>query len=446
MSYASRPTFALAAALGTYLSGLPAHGQVPAAPDPDESPEVVVEQASAMVAFLGRMADGGGSAGELDQILAGPSYQAMFRHYNRSWRPDHLPPSAFRDMILGALAGGAPPENDRASQMRPRWDAAVSDIQRLSRDVRAIEALVDRGLVEDALAQAERWLPPGQAIPVQRVHLLLDGGSFPWAHEGNVGVDLLQLPRTAHDAGIDLEALGPMLAHEFHHIGLAAAWGTAETGALTDEESLALRFLRFLAGEGAAMKFVNNAPGGRAPALSTRATPDFGEAMQADWAVYRREETALWASAQDLLLRILEGQATAQDMAAEMREYWLPGPPRVLGRNYYVGAELLGAVYHYAGWDAAARLMTDPRCLLTAFDEARSGLPAFDGFPEVDPELAARLCAMGGPLRGHPQQAPTQSTQSFDARMGEVQRRRREDPQVEDQRHTGEERHAHGQR
>jgi len=36
----------------------------------------------------------------LDSLLATRPYQVMFAHYNRSWRPHHLPPDVFERTIL----------------------------------------------------------------------------------------------------------------------------------------------------------------------------------------------------------------------------------------------------------------------------------------------------------------------------------------------------------
>jgi len=36
----------------------------------------------------------------LDSVLQTRPYRTMFRHYNRSWRPNHLPEPVFKRMIL----------------------------------------------------------------------------------------------------------------------------------------------------------------------------------------------------------------------------------------------------------------------------------------------------------------------------------------------------------
>ena len=390
-----RVTYALRLVVTAAVMAATCPNDEPAPVDGQGSPRVLVVQAVEMVQFLEDLVAGQSGAAELEGILDGPSYQAMFGHYNRSWRPDHLPREAFRGMILGLAQGPHTVSNHRAAQMLPRWSGAVGSLPQLKRDIMEIETLVSEGLVDRALANAAAWLPDGAAVPVSNVHLLLDGGSFPWVNDGNVGVDVLQLPRTPDGDGIDLDALTPMLAHEFHHLGLAAAWGAGDTSGLTEEESLALRFLRLVTAEGSAIKFVNNAPGGRAPPVADRATPDFSVVMHTDWKLYRSEESEILTRAQDLLRRMLSGDATATDLAEEMRSYWLPGPPRALGRNYYLGAEWFGAIYHARGWEAAARLMVDPRCLLREYADAASDLPGFADAPGIDRELAEGLCTMG---------------------------------------------------
>ena len=55
-------------------------------------------------------------AGMLDALLESPPYQIMFKHYNRSWRPNHLPEDVFKRMILSLQFQGEylPGENQRA--------------------------------------------------------------------------------------------------------------------------------------------------------------------------------------------------------------------------------------------------------------------------------------------------------------------------------------------
>ena len=362
-----------------------------------EPPQVFVRQATEMIEFLERLRDTS-SEEELSQalsdIVSGPSYTAMFAHYNRSWRPDHLPKADFESMVLGLRGDFESPTNDRAAQMLPRWTGALTRLDGLVADVRELERLVDEGLVENAIAEASRWLPPTElGISVDEVHFYLDGGSFPWANEGAVGVDVLQLPRSG-DGSIDLAALEPLLAHEFHHLGLAAAWAESDREPLAENHRLALRFLRFLVGEGSAMKLVNNAPGGRVPAIASRSADELDESMREDWRVYRLEEPELFAEAARVLGDLLAGRMSEGDLNESMRTYWLPGPPRALGRNYYLGAELIGSVYHAHGREAVFRLIVRPECLLAEYNRAAERLAELEDAPRFPSTLADGLCRL----------------------------------------------------
>ena len=73
--------------------------------------------------------------------------------------------------------------------------------------------------------------------------------------------------------------------------------------------------------------------------------------------------------------------------------YWLLGPPRTLGRNYYLGAELLGAVYHHQGWERTQELIAEPACLLKEFNRSADALPYFADGPRFSTELAEGLYA-----------------------------------------------------
>ncbi len=375
---------------------------VPVAADAESGggPAVVTGQAREMISILERLRDEPADQAlksDLERVLAGASYTAMFGHYNRSWRPDHLPPPAFATMVLNAGMEDWESDNGRVSSMLPHWRAALRSLEQLSQDVSAIERLVAEGMVGEAIAQAEEWLPEGQAISLAEVHFYLDGGSFPWAKAGRIGVDILQLPKQADGVTIDLVALQPLLAHEFHHIGISALWSELDTDSLSKEQQAALQFLMFVVSEGSAIKLVNNAPGGRAPALSQRPTPDFGEAHQADWVVYRAEEAEIFAAADRLLTGLLAGEISADEMNAEIRTYWLPGPPRSLGRNYYLGAELLGAIHQVSGVESVFQLLGQPGCLIAEYNEAAERLDAFADAPQFDQATADRLCAIKPP-------------------------------------------------
>jgi hypothetical protein len=159
----------------------------------------------------------------LDSLLDSPSYRVMFRHYNRSWRPSHLPPRVFERMILSLevpdeyRAG----ENERADSMLPRWRAAYADLPRYRRQLRRLEAADLPALVERGVRYAQGWLPPGWTIPDFALVVLPQGGSPAFSIDGSQGYDFFQIPSTA-SGDLDVDWLVGTIAHESNHLGMRA--------------------------------------------------------------------------------------------------------------------------------------------------------------------------------------------------------------------------------
>src|SRR5262249_8303464 len=115
----------------------------------------------------------------LDSLLDTPAYRTMFRHYNRSWRPNHLPPDVFERMILSlefpdAYTVG---ENRRADPILVRWRAAYDDLPAYEARLRSLEAARLPELIDRGVAYAQTWLPKGWTIPDFTLVVQPQGGS-----------------------------------------------------------------------------------------------------------------------------------------------------------------------------------------------------------------------------------------------------------------------------
>src|SRR5262245_47739457 len=132
----------------------------------------------------------------LERILDTPAYQIMFRHYNRSWRPNHLPPPVFERMILSLefpeeYSVG---ENQRADTMLTRWRAAYLDLPRYRNRLDRLEKTHLPELIERGVHYAQGWLPPGWDIPDFNLIVLPQGGSPAFTIEGAQVYDFFQIP------------------------------------------------------------------------------------------------------------------------------------------------------------------------------------------------------------------------------------------------------------
>src|SRR6185369_10417267 len=95
----------------------------------------------------------------LDALLQTRPYQVMFRHYNRSWRPNHLPPDVFKRMILSLQFPDAyhAGENERADTMRTRWTKFYPDLAAYESQLRQLSSAYLPRLIADGVRYAQGW-------------------------------------------------------------------------------------------------------------------------------------------------------------------------------------------------------------------------------------------------------------------------------------------------
>ncbi|HKR63715.1 MAG TPA: DUF5700 domain-containing putative Zn-dependent protease, partial [Thermoanaerobaculia bacterium] len=217
----------------------------------------------------------------LDAVLDTRAYQLMFKHYNRSWRPNHLPRDVFRRMILSLRfddtyhAG----ENERADAMRPHWKSYYDNLPSYAKKLRQLERANMKKIVRDGVRYAQTWLPPGWTIPSSYLAVMPHGGSSAFAIDGMQGYDFLQLPD-------DLPSLAGTIAHESHHLGIALE----APPSLNEREKLAFRILALMVPEGTATKFVSGPPAGCTPALAEVPYHIYTKELEAAWNARVAEE------------------------------------------------------------------------------------------------------------------------------------------------------------
>lgn len=83
-------------------------------------------------------------AGMLDTLLDTEPYQVMFKHYNRSWRPNHLPKPVFKRMILSLqfkeqYSAG---DNERADTMLTWWTKYYPDLTQYESQLHHLKPLI----------------------------------------------------------------------------------------------------------------------------------------------------------------------------------------------------------------------------------------------------------------------------------------------------------------
>jgi hypothetical protein len=328
----------------------------------------------------------------LDALLHSRPYQVMFRHYNRSWRPNHLPPDVFKRMILSlqfpdAYRAG---ENERADTMRQRWTKFYPDLAAYEGQLRQLESADLPRLIAEGVRYAQGWLPDGWTIPDFYFPVVPNGGSPAFTIDDAQGYDFLQLSR-AVSGQIDLQWLVGTIAHESHHLGMRST----TPAPLTPPEAMAYSVVNLCVPEGAATAFISGPPEGCAPAVPGVPFHVFTPELTAPWKQHVAEEAAILARQVALLDRAAAGRLTEEELAAEMRDYWLAGS---VGRAYVLGADMFAAIHLAFGKERVLSVLQDPRTLFEAYNAALAARPeALGRCPRVPDAAVRQALAIGRP-------------------------------------------------
>lgn len=339
--------------------------------------EVDISACQRMYAVLKTMHDGAPKeqvSGMLDTLLDTRPYQVMFKHYNRSWRPNHLPKPVFKRMILSLRFPEeySTGENERADKMRALWTKYYLDLSLYESQLRQLEAADLHKLINDGVRFAQSWLPAEWKIPNFYLAVIPNGGSSAFTIDGMQGYDFFQLGKTPGE--IDLNGLVGTVAHESHHLGIRLD----PPSGLSPADAMAYRVVTLSIAEGAATYFISGSPAGRAPSFpEARFHHTFTPDLTKVWDGYVAEEEELVQHQAALLDRAVTGNLTEDAFNTELREYWLNG---AIGRAYVLGSEMFGAIYTAFGKSGALSAMRNPRQIFGTYNEAL----------DVKPELLKR--------------------------------------------------------
>lgn len=326
----------------------------------------------------------------LDALLDTKPYQVMFKHYNRPFRPNHLPKDVFKRMILSVRYEGkyTAGENQRADSMLPHWKEFYANLPAHEANIQQLETADLKKQIDTGLRRAQGWLPPEWKIPDFYFFIHPDGGSGGFAIEEAQGHDYFRLDRDDKGA-LRLDPLVATIAHESHHLGLDVA--TPE--GLPPSQSAAFRFLGLFVGEGTATKFVDNAPGGAVPRVDPSQKTNFNTEVEQAWRAHTLEERRIFERMVATFEKAYRGELTMGDLDKDMRDYWLAG---VKGPAYFVGSELYGAIYTAFGKEGLFAAMRDPRKTFQLYRDALKAKPALlQGCPEIPEAVAQHALSIG---------------------------------------------------
>lgn len=328
------------------------------------------------------------AAARLDGILETKPYTIMFAHYNRDWRPDHLPPDVFKRMVLSVEFPGLyhTGENQRADMMLKHWTKYYADLDGYEQRLRLLKETDLNGMIADAIAFAQTWLPPEMVVPEFTFTIHPNGGSGGFIIGEAQGYDFFQLPE-------DLTRLYGMIAHEMHHAGL----DIPQPEFARESDAVAFAVLEMFVGEGTANKFISNVPGGQVPPLRENEAMDYFDqtvmdAWQREWDRFTGIEDELFLKMTEAFDRAYAGDLTREQLNLEIRDFWLKGFVQPL---YFVGSELFGAIYYGFGREACFDAMRDPRLIFDLYNRSLQNRPELLGkcppIPVSTAENALRL-------------------------------------------------------
>lgn len=356
---------------------------------PARSQQVTVDVsgAHAMYRALLAMRDGAPKADasrQLDTVLATRPYRTMFRHYNRSWRPNHLPESVFKRMILSLRFPEeyAKGENQRADQMLPFWRRAYDNLPLYAANLRQLDETDLQALATAGVREAQRWLPPEWKIRDFYLPVMPNGGSRAFTIDSAQSYDFFQLARDS--AGMIMwPEIASVFAHESHHLGVQ----TDPRRAMSRPDSIAHEFLAMFMPEGTASKFIDGFPGGCVPSIDGRQPGPSYAYAKADWQRLAAREPELFDHLAATFERARSGTLSRDSLQAEIGAYWLSG---YISPVYFVGAELYGAIYVAYGKEGAFTAMRDPFKALPMYRDAVKKRPDLLGTCHVMPDSVVR--------------------------------------------------------
>jgi hypothetical protein len=317
----------------------------------------------------------------LDSVLQTKPYQAMFKHYNRSWRPNHLPLSVFKRMILSLQFEGvySKGENQRADQMLSFWVKFYTHLALFRQDLDQLENMDLKARINAAVAYAKGWLPPEWRIPDFYMPIHPNGGSTAFTIDTVQGYDFFQLPRDSSN-NIKWNRLLVTISHESHHLGMNKLYPAI----MNSSDSVAYDVLSLFVGEGTAIKFINNYPGGCVPVVDNSRDSSFDNAeVDKWWQKYTAEEPDLFTRLITTFERAYSGTLSQTELQTEISQFWLNG---YISPVYFVGSELFGAVYHGYGKEGAYTAMRDPRRLFLLYNNAIKNKPDILGRCYIIPD------------------------------------------------------------
>ncbi|MFC1618795.1 DUF5700 domain-containing putative Zn-dependent protease [Candidatus Neomarinimicrobiota bacterium] len=345
--------------------------------------------AESMIKVLQAVHDGASRdtvAALLDHMVQLEAYRVSEERNTQSTRSqdNHVSLSQFRAFISSFLDDTVATQGNKRLMMQKDWYAtAIKDPARFEGAIQTLRSIPEAEY-DAAFDLALHWLPDETVLDA-RIWVLFDiGGSGGWMYRTSDGTDHIgfNLLHMVDETGkFHRELFLGTLAHELQHMGrpLEDYYTLIDYDSLADTSRLKLYtdFFSQIIKEGMANKFCSNAPS----RFSSPVNPD--KAFAADetgvenWEFFSQELVDIHARAVRDLRAILNDQVDDPDQFwTDYRNYWTwwagesEGRRFVLGRRYYYGAELLGAIHQAFGRELLLNATADIRRVPALYNDA----------------------------------------------------------------------------
>jgi Putative zinc dependent peptidase (DUF5700) len=341
-------------------------------------------QAEAMLDLLRSCATDKASPQEVDHVVALPGTDLVIKQQNISRT---VTMNQYRSVLEAACGGkiavvkaeedGTRAERGVEGLTQDVGPSLVWGRQNLPLLESRLEELRRNRSIGDAVPLARKYLP--EPIPLApKFYVVMGGRAGAAAIDDQLYFDVLSsswrasIARTPYTTPAEVVEF---FAHEAHHLGYGQILERKHAAFhFTGAESQAWHFLTAIMMEGSATFLIN----GHEREADIQRMPDF----PAYWA----KVPELLPAMQDVLRKALAGPMTDEQYDQASSAF--------LGMGYHAtGAKLLSVVYEKRGLKGVLEVMSDPRQLLTAYNDSASSSAAF----RFDPQIADRVAHLGEP-------------------------------------------------
>jgi hypothetical protein len=317
---------------------------------------------------------------ELEELLEHEDYKVEFDRYNTEGGPrGGFSKEEYVDFFMDFFTLDEDKiENERLKMRYEQLKYLFDNLEFYEENFKKVHS-IDKNHVLKALEYTYFGLP--SEVRFERLDIIFSiglGNSGGWFYKHFSHYDLVHFLKE-----FDVNTIVNTMAHECHHIGYMKLSSGMDFDKLTPEEYLYF----FLAGEGLAVKYCNNAEGVLTKSIYNS---EVNIGLNSDTWKYLKgdfENTFKEFKAQIYKIRNNEIR-TIDDLSAYINEYWMnlytpeqdksEVPKLSHSRNYFMGCDVWGLIHDVFGAEKVFEVLTDLKQFPIAFNSALEKIGRID--------------------------------------------------------------------